>query len=285
MSGWAAPLGGRKAGDMIAAQIVWRPPPQRCALGDNEVHLWRAALDVPAARLRTLRQTLDADERMRATRYRFQSDRARYIATRGLLRTILSRYLPSEPSTLRFVCNRYGKPFLIGGREAGSLHFNVSHSHGLAIFAVTRAREVGVDLEYIRADVPHERIVDQFFSPEEVRVFSAVPTCARRDAFFACWTRKEAYIKARGMGLSLPVDRFDVSVAPGAPPALLGTREAGEDPARWSLYDLAPGHGYAAALAVAGQTLCLRYWHWPATDEQTRPLGATMRLIGPDERR
>ena len=242
---------------------MWAPPPDNLILNDDEVHVWRAALDLTVSQVQHLKQTLSPDELARAARFRFPKDRDHFIVARGVLRTILGRYLGLEPSRLRFCYSPYGKPSL--DRECGgdSLCFNLSHSHGLALFAVTRDRELGVDIEYLRRDLADEGIAQRFFSPPEVAALSALPTGVRGVAFFNCWTRKEAYIKARGEGLSFPLDQFDVSLAPGEPAALLRTEGDPQEASRWSLVALSPGADYVAALVVRGHDWKLEGWQWP----------------------
>jgi 4'-phosphopantetheinyl transferase len=144
------------------------------------------------------------------------------------------------------------------------LSFNLTHSHQLALYAVTRRREIGVDLEYVRADFADEQIAERFFSPREVAALRTVPENLLKEAFFHCWTRKEAYVKAKGEGLSIPLDQFDVSLAPGEPALLLSTRDDPQEADRWSLQALFPGSGYVAALAVEGRTWRLKCWQWLA---------------------
>ena len=243
----------------------WRPTPQTLTLSRNEVHVWRAALDVPELQVRRLWDTLTADERQRAERYLFQKDRTHFVVARGLLRVLLGRYLREDPPHLRFTYGSHGKPALATDTGGMALRFNVSHSHGLALYALTRGREVGVDVEYIRPEVVQEKVAERFFSPREVTVLRALPTPLQTTAFFACWTRKEAYIKATGDGLALPLDQFDVSLAPGEPAALLRTTWDPQEAARWALQDLAPAPGYRAAVAVAGHDWCLTCWDGPTT--------------------
>jgi 4'-phosphopantetheinyl transferase len=135
------------------------------------------------------------------------------------------------------------------GIQAG-LQFNLSHSHQMALLAFTRGRNVGVDIEYMRPDVEFEQLARHFFSPTECAVLLDMASVLRKETFYNCWTRKEAYIKARGEGLSIPLDMFDVSLRPGEPAALLQCREDQAEVARWSLHALMPGELYAAALAV-----------------------------------
>lgn len=244
----------------------WSDPQETRMLGNDEVHVWRAALNEKGSRVKRLQKTLAADERARAERFYFQKDRDHFIVARGLLRTILGRYLKIEPSQLRFRYTSHGKPFLARETGGNTLRFNVSYSHGLALYAITRSRELGVDVEFTRPEPVDEQIAERFFSPREVAALRALPTNMQQEAFFNCWTRKEAYIKARGEGLSLRLDQFDVSLAPGEPPALLYTNGDPQEVSRWSLQNLTPGPGYAAALIVEGDDWRLKCWHWKWPD-------------------
>lgn len=247
---------------MRASISSWRPPPKILRLGIDEVHVWRATLDLKAGGLQSLQQTLSADERVRAGRFHFQRDREHFIVGRGLLRTLLGRYLETDPGQLRFCYSPHGKPALAWEANRNRLRFNLSHSRGLALYAVTRARELGVDIEFIRPEPADEEIAERFFSPREVAALRALPSNMQREAFFNCWTRKEAYIKARGEGLTLRLDQFDVTLTPGEPAALLSTNGDPQEASRWALKNLAPGPGYGAALAVEGDNWRLKCWQW-----------------------
>ncbi|MGH8612917.1 MAG: 4'-phosphopantetheinyl transferase family protein [Gammaproteobacteria bacterium] len=237
----------------------WDVAPKTVVLSSDDVHVWCAELDQTTSCMHDLQQTLDTNERVRAERFYFRRDRDQFIVAHGLLRVVLSRYLTIEPSDLRFCYNPYGKPMLAKEVDADGLRFNLSHSHGLVLYAVTRARELGIDIERIRPDVAYEQLAERFFSSREVAALRAVHASHRLEAFFNCWTRKEAYIKARGEGLSLPLDHFDVSLAPGEPATLLSTIDDPLATSRWSLrkLDLAPG--YTAALAVEGHGWRLKF--------------------------
>lgn len=241
---------------------LWRCPPADLVLADDDVHVWRASLNPSAEHVRDLQRTLTPDEQERAARFRFQRDRDHFIVARGVLRAILGRYLGVEPSQLRFCYSSYGKPALAEKFGRKKLNFNLAHSHELALYAVTRGRTVGIDLEYMRADLAGEQIAERFFSPREVAVLRTLPRNKQEEAFFNCWTRKEAYVKAIGEGLSMPLDQFDVSLVPGEPALLVSTHKDPREAARWSLRALAPGSGYVAALAVEGHTWRLTCWQW-----------------------
>jgi len=241
----------------------WSIPPSELELASDEVHVWRASLQAPLTLVQHLKTLLSLEESTKANRFYFDRDRNHYIVARGLLRTLLGRYLDVAPEQLCFAYNKYGKPELTFPRLAAPLQFNVSHSHELALLAFSYRRELGVDVEYMRTNIEYEDLARHSFSPNEQAVLLALPAEIKQQAFFNCWTRKEAYIKARGMGLSLNLDLFDVSLVPGEPIALLGSREDQREVTRWRFYELAPGPGYAGALAVEGQEWSLRCWQWP----------------------
>ncbi len=239
------------------------PRPQ-INLSSSEVHVWLAPLD--QLHVSQLAQTLSEEELARAGRFHFRRDRERFIACRSLLRTILSRYLCVEPHQLRICYGTYGKPYLEEEVEKNKLQFNLSHSHGLALYAFTRGRKIGVDLEYIRRMPDFSQIAARFFSQNEYAALNALPESQRQEAFFYCWTRKEAYIKAIGNGLMHPLNSFDVSLAPGEPACLLNVEGDPEEASRWSLKSLNPVPGYVAALAVVGHDWRLQWKQWPGNE-------------------
>jgi 4'-phosphopantetheinyl transferase len=175
------------------------------------------------------------------------------------LRSILAHYLDCQPAQVRFVYAAHGKPMLAGATD---LRFNLTHSHGLALLAVTRGREIGVDVEHIRDDIDREPLAERFFSPVEVAALRSLAVELRREAFYRCWTRKEAFIKAVGKGLALPLDRFDVTLGPDEPAALLATHYDPSEAMRWSMHNLTPGKGFAGALTVEGHSWRLWCGHW-----------------------
>jgi 4'-phosphopantetheinyl transferase len=195
-------------------------------LGRNEVHVWRASLDEFSPQRDNFLHTLAAEEQTRAERFYFQTDCGRFINAHGILRAILGLYLNRAPNCLSFCYSSYGKPALTRESGGDAIRFNMSHSRGVALYAVTRGREIGIDLEFIRSDLEVEQIAERFFSRSEIATLRALPTDLQKYAFFLCWTRKEAYIKARGEGLSLPLDQFDVSLIPGEPAELLLSKDA-----------------------------------------------------------
>lgn len=237
------------------------PPPTTLIISSSEVHVWRASLNRPAMQVQQLAQTLSADEQLRAERFYFEQDRKHFIVARGLLRTILSRYLGIAADQLQFCYGSRGKPDLIDS-YGSRLRFNLSHSQGQALYAVTCDRLIGVDIEYMRPLHEVEQIVKSFFSTQENAVWRSLPLHQQQAAFFNCWTRKEAVIKAIGDGLALPLNQFDVSFAPGEPAKLLELRGDRSISNRWSLQDLTPAPNYAAAVAVEGHGWKLSCWEW-----------------------
>jgi len=232
-------------------------------LAEDEIHVWRAELDLPADAVERLAGLLSPDERTRAARFLLARVRTRFVVGRGLLRTILARYAGCAPERLRFTYGARGKPALAGSDGTG-LSFNVSHSDGCALFAVARGREVGVDVERLRPMPRAERIAERFFSRPERTALREVPPERRVEAFFTCWTRKEAYIKARGDGLGHPLDQFAVSLVPGEAARLWAAGDGDErEVARWSLDAVPPAPGYVAALAALGAGWRLTSREWP----------------------
>ena len=244
---------------------LWQRPPGCLVLSPDEVHAWRAALDCPPPQIEAFFSMLAKDERQRAERFVFEKDRNRFVACRGVLRAILSRYLGAEPQHFRFQYSPFGKPSLMRPFEKNKLCFNVSHSHGLAVIGLSYGREIGVDLEYIRRNFADERIAELFFSAREVRALRALPKDLQDEAFFNCWTRKEAYIKGKGEGLSMPLHLFDVSLAPDEPAALLGANGDELETARWVLRELSPAPGFVGTVAAEGQGWELKCWEWEIT--------------------
>lgn len=248
----------RSAGAALAPAQVWKLGPTAPVIWPNEVHVWRAKLDVPWCW--TFDEALTLDDRARADRFRFESDRRRFCVARASLRLILGRYLKMKPGRLQFDSGEYGKPYFADAKATQGLRFNLSHSNSLALIAVSREREVGVDVEYMRPNFVTNEVVSHFFSPAEIAEFEAVPKALRTQSFFDCWTRKEAYIKARGEGLHCPLDQFDVSLSPNAPAALRSSRVAAGEVERWRLESLTPSNGYAATVAVEGEFSRLVLW-------------------------
>lgn len=236
----------------------WSRPPDSLALQEGEVHVWRLELDQRDEVVDRFWETLEPSEIDRANRFHFEKHRRGFVVGRGFLRHVIGSYLGTSPDALRFSYGPYGKPALDGPHQDSSLRFNLSHSHGVALFAFTEDKQLGVDVEHIRADFASEEIARRFFSRSEVESLCALPVEQQVAAFFRCWTRKEAFIKATGKGLSQSLDRFDVTLAPEVPAALLHVSD--DEAERWSMFDVEVGEGYAGALAVEGEVSVVRFW-------------------------
>ena len=221
---------------MIQPPIHWPAGPERPVLMPGEIHIWRTPLD-NAARLAAAESVLSRDEAMKAGRFVYAQDRDRFIAAHGALRMVLASYLAADASALEFKVGVIGKPELV--QTFTDLRFNLSHSGNLALIAVTRGRDVGVDLEMVQEDMAYEQIVEHYFDPAEVWSLRTAPQPARAARFFDLWTRKEACLKAEGCGL-------------GAVP---GIRQ-------FVVRNLIPAEGYAGAIASEGDDWKLACWDW-----------------------
>jgi 4'-phosphopantetheinyl transferase len=227
-------------------------------LAADEVQLWRVDLAAICSEEARWEKVLSADEKARASRFHFPRDRQHFVAGRALLRIILANYTKIEPGDLSFSYSEKGKPSLSPNHAADSLTFNLSHSGGIALYGFSRHRDLGVDVEQVRRDYEVDGIARRFFSECEQEQLAHLAPADRPEAFFRCWTRKEAYIKATGDGLSLPLSQFDVSLDPANTDALMATRPDPSEVAHWRLGDVPTGPGYAAAVCARGRDWKLR---------------------------
>ena len=236
---------------MPLSSTEWLSPPETLALAPKEIHVWRANLDCSAEILDEFRSYLSPDELEKAASFYFEAHRNHYAASRGILRKLLSGYLGKSPAEFAFSYSNFGKPSL-----ANTLRFNLSHSHGLALYAFCPQHELGIDLEKIRPELAGPEIAERFFSTPEAEAVKA----SGSEAFFRCWTRKEAFVKAHGTGLSLPLNKFTVDIGDNA--RLLSVEFDPSEMGRWSLYSINPGADYEGALAVEGSNHALRFWNY-----------------------
>lgn len=213
---------------------------------NTSVDLYSIALDAGPGVVDRLGALLCDDERGRAARFVTDTLRTRFVVARAALRSILGAQLACDPRALRFSYGRAGKPLL----EGGGIDFNLSHSRGLAVVACARGCEIGIDVEALRTMEDLLNIARRFFAPGEYAQLAALEPSLQADAFFRCWTRKEAYLKARGDGITVALDHFEVSLLPDAPPALLRIDGDAGAAAQWQLHHLAPAPGYVGALAA-----------------------------------
>jgi 4'-phosphopantetheinyl transferase len=229
-------------------QIVWPRLTAVPRLTGTDVHVWAVPLRVGSDRLAALRALLSPDEIAKADRIVVPGKREQSAVARGTLRELLAEYTGIAARELEFEYEEKGRPFLADGSLATA--FNVTHSGDLALIAVTREGVIGVDVERIDPKVELLAIGERFFSATEHAQLSACSEEDRPLAFFRCWTRKESYLKARGTGLTTPLDQFDVTLLDGDPPQLLETRFDPGDAARWTLTELMPAPGYPGALCA-----------------------------------
>ena len=233
----------------------WKPAPEAATLSRGSVDLWLASLDVPESSLPRLAALLDSEESRRAARFVQLRDQHRFTVARAVLRLLLSRYLFCSPASVRLRTGTFGKPSLVTeGREL-PLHFNLSHSHGLAIYAFSLNREVGVDIERLRPDMATEEIAARYFSVRERQELLALPPELRAEGFFNAWTRKESYLKASGNGLQIPLESFDVTLTPGQAVVLRS-----HDADRWKIYTFAPAENFIAALTIEADDWQLAFY-------------------------
>ena len=231
-------------------------------LRDYEIHAWLACLEKSPYLIQKLATTLSSEEHKRAYRYRFEKDKIHFILSHGILRTLIGHYISKPADQLEFVREDHGKPRLRNEFGKQSIHFNFSRSGTIALYAFTRDQEIGVDVEKIRNVSDMELIVQHYFSKREKSEFFTLPECEKKTAFFNCWTRKEAYIKAIGTGLSHPLDEFDVSLNPREPPKLLGIKGDSEVVSQWEIFGFTPSSGYVAAIAIKNRRYKLKFWKW-----------------------
>ncbi|MGE5138512.1 MAG: 4'-phosphopantetheinyl transferase family protein, partial [Rudaea sp.] len=224
-------------------------------------------LDVPASVLARFAATLSPPELERAARFHFERLRQRFIAGRGLLRALLGRYLKVEPGQIEFGYGSAGKPMLLTPRPEMALHFNLAHTDDLALLAFTRLGPVGVDVERVRSLDDVTGLVSRFFSAREHAAFASLPEAQQPAAFFNLWTRKEAWLKATGEGIAHSLHLVEVSFLPREPTRLLAVPEPLSQGRPWTLLDLRPAAGFAAALAIAAAAPKLRCWRWESGEE------------------
>ena len=248
---------------MLLREDVWRLPHDELALTYNAVHIWYVPLDQSVSAVQQFARVLAPDERQRAERFHFERDSHHYIIGRGVLRTLLGRYLRCEPAQIQFCYGERGKPALVSPQPSRPLCFNLSHSRERAVYAFTWNRELGIDIEYMRPLDDAESIAEHFFSKREYQQLCALPQEAKQRAFFTCWTRKEASIKAGGDGLSYPLDQFAVSFVPGDTAQPLEVYNDPHETARWSFHALQTEDDYAATVIVEGHNGQLMCWRWP----------------------
>ena len=222
----------------------------RIVLPDPEIEVWLARLDLGIDQIAQCMELLSSDERLRAGRFHFERDRRRFIVARGVLRMLLGAHLDIAPAAVAFGYAQHGKPFVINA--ASQIHFNVSHSGERALIAFSASRKLGVDIEELSREINYGDLAARFFAPRECAALMRIAEPDRKRAFFACWTRKEAVVKAMGGGMSVPLDQFEVTVEPDAAPRVLDFAVPAYDIIDWTLHKLDVGGDYVATLAEGG---------------------------------
>jgi 4'-phosphopantetheinyl transferase len=246
----------------------WRAAPVRLTFPFDHIEVWRICLSACESSTGG-RSVLSSDEIARAERFHFTHDRQHFVRCRSTVREILGRYLGIPAQDIRFSYEANGKPQIVEDQNPRQLRFNISHSSDLAVMAVVAGRAIGVDVEKIRPDVEYLELAERFFSTNEYKALSALPSKQLSRAFFACWTRKEAFIKACGDGLSFPLSEFSVSIDPDAPAALQEVRADPRAATRWSLANLEPREGFIGALAVEGPAQPTERWFFNGADAES----------------
>lgn len=249
-----------------------RFPPQ---LGINDVHVWAVRLSHRWSEVSLFEELLSEDEKTRAGRFRFDRDRQQYRITHGLLRILVGQYLASHPATVQFSENEYGKPAV----TEGNLAFNISHSRGAGLMAFTRGRDIGVDLEWMNCRIATDQLAKYAFSEWEYDQYAAVSDDQKYLAFYNCWTRKEAFVKALGKGLAMPLGSFDVSVQPGHDTRLVRIEGGAIECQQWTMHSLTPFPGYAGTVLARGRDWNLSCFSFPEDEE-----ALSLHIPGPLER-
>ncbi len=256
---------------MATHSTGWSSPPHPWFLQPGDVNVWRIGLIAASTQIQSLTALLSADELDRARRFHFKRDRDRFVIVRGALRALLGIYVQIPPEQISFHYGAHGKPYLIAGKNETVLNFNVSHSCDLALLAFAWERAIGIDLEYVRPEIAMDPIAERFFSAREFAALRVLPESLQPMAFFHGWTRKEALIKATGEGLSRSLDQFSMSLVPGEPARLLEMHGEPENLSKWSVQNLEPGPGYAAALVVQNPVEQIHCWEFVPHADTTMP--------------
>lgn len=244
--------------------LIWSKPEHFPSLSDGEVHVWRAGLEEDESQVEKYLALLSADEKARAARLVFANHRARFITARGILRSLLGQYSHTPPQALTFAYSEHGKPALSTSQLP---NFNLSHSENQAVYVFGLDGRLGIDIEMHDLQTEKQTIANRFFSPNEAAALARVSESQGEmtRAFYCCWTRKEAFIKALGAGLSCPLDAFEVTFLAGEPPALLRLDLPGEMRENWQLFDISPLDRFSAAVATDVAVTKLRTFEWNDT--------------------
>jgi 4'-phosphopantetheinyl transferase len=245
--------------DYDSSRNDWINPPANLALRQSEVDVWQISLTQPGTAYEPLTDLLCSSEHERAERFKFDRHRRRFVVAHAALRSILSQYLETAPLNLQFVNGVNGKPRLADELAGSGVQFNLTHSYEMALLAVAQRREIGIDIELVKEDYAFDEVAARFFTERELAAFRALPVKLQRRAFFKCWTSKEAFLKAKGTGLSGKLDEVEITVADDQRVVIDATVPG------WTLTELKPGGNYEAALVVEGGLLPINCYRWEPT--------------------
>ena len=246
----------------LSGATSWQETPKFLPVGPNEIHVWRIGLVWPDIVESRLKICLTDEELHRAAGFHFAHDRRRFILRRAILRRLLASYLGARAALVHFLSGPYGKPFIRGQEKPDGIRFNCSHSGDFGLIAISRRGELGCDVEQHRQLEDAEDLAANCFSVSEIKEMNALPRSLKTMGFFNCWTRKEAFVKAIGVGLSFPLNRLSVSLIPGQPATLLEVAEDTEAVNRWNMVSLEVSPNYSAALVFEDRNAGMQYLEW-----------------------
>lgn len=226
-------------------------------LKPNEVHIWAINKKEHINKLPLYWDILNTSEKEKAAKFRFESDHNCAVISRGILKNILGNYLNKTPKNIEFKLGEYGKPTL---KETSDIEFNISHSKDSIVMAFTQKNKIGIDVEYTKKDIEVKKIASHFFAEEEVTSLLALKESYHKQAFYNCWTRKEAFIKALGCGLSFPLDKFVVSLDCSKEAQLIATKWDKKEKEKWFLKAFEPDKDYIGAVSVKGKVTNMEFW-------------------------
>ncbi|NWF98178.1 MAG: 4'-phosphopantetheinyl transferase superfamily protein [Nitrospirae bacterium] len=234
----------------------------------NEVHVWEINLGSDLSKVEKYLPILSDEEKKKASAFRFSDDRERYIISHAVLRLLLSKYSGEKPEEIVFYNNNYGKPYIMLNPDLPKIFFNISHSHKMAVIAISNGYEIGIDIEYLLRKINFEDIARRFFSNIENKKLNSLSGNLRKEAFFRCWTRKEAYLKAKGVGISGSFKSFEVSIFPEENPEIIAIDGQHSDEDNWSLFDIIHIHNYIGAIAVKGNCQTVKFFKFQFTQPE-----------------
>ncbi len=246
---------------MVNNSSAWHATPASLEISNLAIDVWRCPLDLAGAQIDELGKCLSQQERQRAEKFRFNRKRRQFVTTRARLRQCLALATGTAAGEIEIEVGASGKPFLAGTAHASGIQFNVSHTDGLALIAITRGQPVGIDVESLEQNVQPARLAENYFSAQEKTTLAALPSERVTASFFACWTRKEAVLKAIGTGIAQGLDSFDVATEPEISHCQTELQSTAGSAATWYIETLPCGAGFAGALAYRKQAIEIRYWY------------------------